>query len=91
MTPFLCAVAAGHTMCAKLLLEYGADITARDKYQRCCVHLAVENDKEEVLKMLLERPGLGLTNVPDIHERTPLHYAALSTNIRVTLKLKKRI
>ena len=83
MTPFLCAVAAGHTNCAKLLLESGADITARDKYQRCCIHLAVENDKEDVLKMLLERSGSGLTNVPDIRERTALHYAALSTNTRV--------
>ncbi|KAJ7385774.1 hypothetical protein OS493_013808 [Desmophyllum pertusum] len=83
MTPFLCAVAAGHTNCAKLLLESGADITARDKYQRCCIHLAVENDKEDVLKMLLERYGSGLTNVPDIRERTALHYAALSTNTRL--------
>ena len=60
-------------------------MTARDKYQRCCVHLAVENDKEDVLKMLLERNGPGLTNVPDIRERTALHYAALSSNIRVRI------
>ena len=89
MTPFLCAVAAGHTWCAKILLESGAEMTARDKYQRCCVHLAVENDKEDVLKMLLERNGPGLTNVPDIRERTALHYAALSSNIRVRINKSK--
>ena len=83
MTPFLCAVAAGHTNCVKMLLESGADIAARDKYQRCCVHLAVENDKEDVLKLLLDRCGSGIINFPDVHERTALHYAASSTNTRV--------
>ena len=83
MTPFLCAAAAGHTNCANMLIDSGADIAARDKFQRCCVHLAVENDKEDVLKLLLERCGSGIINFPDVHERTPLHYAASSTNIRV--------
>jgi len=86
MTPFLCAVAAGHTNCAKMLLESGADIAARDKYQRCCVHLAVENDKGDVLKMLLQRSGPGLCNVPDMHERTVLHYAASSAKTGVRVK-----
>lgn len=83
MTPFLCTVTAGHANCAKILLEAGADIAARDKYQRCCVHLAVENDKEDVLKLLLERCGPGIVNFPDLHERTALHYAVSSTNVRV--------
>ena len=86
MTPFLCAVAAGQTNCAKLLLESGADIAARDKYQRCCIHLAVENDKGGVLKMLLQRSGSGLCNVPDMHERTALHYAASASNPGVSAK-----
>ena len=86
MTPFLCAVAAGHTNCAKLLLESGADIAARDKYQRCCVHLAVENDKADVCKMLLQRCGSGLCNVPDVHERTALHYAASASKPGVRAK-----
>ncbi len=94
MTPFLCAVAAGHTNCAKILLESGADLAARDKYQRCCIHLAVENNKEDALKMVLERSGPGLVNIPDVHERTALHYAAVSTNTRViivlVIKFKKR-
>ena len=90
MTPFLCSVAAGHTNCAKLLLESGADIAARDKYQRCCIHLAVENDKADVLKMLLQRSGPGLCNVPDMHERTALHYAAaLSSKTAVRAKTSK--
>ena len=83
LTPFLCAVAAGQTKSAQLLLDSGADIVARDKFQRSCIHLAVENEKEIVLRMLLEKSGSGLTNVPDVHERVPLHYAASSSNIRV--------
>ena len=85
MTPFLCAVAAGNIECAKILLESGADMKARDKYQRCCVHLAVENDKEDVLKMLMEKCESGIINVPDVHERTALHYAASTANVRVKL------
>ena len=83
MTPFLCAVAAGQTDCTELLLEAGADITAREKFQRSCIHLAVEHEEEGVLKTLLQKSGSGLANVPDVSERTALHYAASSSNIRV--------
>lgn len=88
MTPLLCAVAAGHTNCAKLLFEYGANIAARDKNQRDSIHLAVENEKAEMLKMLLERSGSQCINIPDIQERTALHYAASSTKLKVQAILK---
>lgn len=88
MTPLLCAVAAGHTNCAKLLFEYGANIAARDKNQRGSIHLAVENEKAEMLKMLLERSGSQCINIPDIQERTALHYAASSTKLKVQAILK---
>ena len=83
MTPFLCAVAAGQTKCVEVLLDCGADIAARDNFQRSCIHLAVENKREDVLKILLERSESGLINVPDMHERTALHYAVSSSKIRV--------
>ena len=83
MTPFLCSVAAGQTKCVEVLLDCGADIAARDNFQRSCLHLAVENEREDVLKMLLERSESGLINVPDIHERTALQYAVSSSKIRV--------
>ena len=83
LTPFLCAVASGQTKCAQLLLDSGADIMARDKFQRSCIHLAVENEEEIVLRMLLEKSGSGLANVPDVYERVPLHYATSTSNIRV--------
>ena len=83
MTPFLCAVAAGQTKCVEVLLDCGADIAARDNFQRSCIHLAVENKREDVLKILLERSGSGHINVPDMYERTALHYAVSSSKIRV--------
>ena len=83
MTPFLCAVAAGQTKCVEVLLDCGADIAARDNFQRSCIHLAVENKREDVLKILLERSGSGLINFPDMYERTALHYAVSSSKIRV--------
>ena len=83
LTPFLCAVAAEKKDCAKMLLNNGADIAVRDKVQRCCVHLAVERKNDDLLTILLEKSGSKLINFPDIHERTPLHYAAISSNTRV--------
>ncbi len=71
-----------------MFLDSGAGLAARDKYQRCCIHLAVENNKEDALKMVLERSGPVLTNFPDVHERTALHYAAVSTNTRVRTKTR---
>ena len=88
MTPLLCAIAAGHTKCAKLLLEYGANIRARERNQRGGIHLAVEYDREEMLKMLLERSGSQCINIPDIQEKTAVHYATSSTNLKVKAKLK---
>lgn len=83
MTPFLSAVAAGHTDCAKLLLESGVDVKPRDMRLRCCVHLAVENEKLETLTMVLSETGSELVNAGDYVERTPLHYAAIVGDVKV--------
>ena len=45
--------------------------------------MAVENKREDVLKILLERSGSGHINIPDMYERTALHYAVSSSKIRV--------
>ena len=88
MTPFLSAVAAGHTACAKLLLDSGANINSRDMHQRCCLHLAVENKKLDMLTMLLTETGNELVDVGDHLDRTPLHYATLADDVKVK---KKRV
>ena len=58
MTPLLYAIAAGHTDCAKLLFEYGANIAARDKNQRGSIHLAVENEKSRNVENATGKIGI---------------------------------
>lgn len=83
-TPFLDAVTAGQTKCARLLLQRGADIRASNIFMKNCIHMAVENENLETLQMLLEERSV-LWNLyrPDVNERVPLHYAAMVKDIRV--------
>lgn len=85
MTPFLCAVTAGRLECGRLLLEYGADISALDAHGRCCLHLAVENEQEQMVALLVQnRARSKLVNHSEPgKERTPLHYAAITSNTKV--------
>ena len=82
-TPFHLAVAAGQTDCAKLFLSFGTRDSAQDKKLRCCIHLAVEQNREETLDMLLKETGSSLVNVPDHKQRTALHYASYADNSKV--------
>lgn len=51
---------------------------------RTCLHLAIENGQLETLKALLDVPDC-IENLysPDVQERVPLHYAAISSNVKV--------
>lgn len=84
-TPFLDAVAAGQTKCAQLLLQRGANIKASDIYLKNCIHMVVENEYLETLRMLLKESSV-LRNLyrPDVKERVPLHYAAMVKDVKVT-------
>lgn len=83
-SPFLNAVAAGHTDSARELLQLGADTTATDLLLKTSVHLAVENEHLTMLTMLLEsRSGTNNLNKADLWDRVPLHYAAKSKDIKV--------
>lgn len=86
-TPFLDAVAAGQTKCARLLLQRGANIKASDLHMKNCIHMAVENEYLDTLRVLLkESSGFSvLWNLyrPDFKERVPLHYAAMVKDVRV--------
>ena len=83
-TPFLDAVAAGQTKCARLLLQRGANIKASDIQMKNCIHMAVENEYLETLRMLLKESSV-FRNLyrPDFRERVPLHYAAMAKDVRV--------
>ena len=86
-SPFLNAVAAGHVDCARVLLKIGADLSAADLHMKTCLHIAVENEHLEMLSMLLEsRAGVSCLNRGDLKDRVPLHYAAKTRDIKVTLE-----
>lgn len=55
---FLCVVVVGYINCVKLFFEYGVNIVVCDKNQCDSIYFVVENEKVEMLKMLLERLGL---------------------------------
>lgn len=76
-------MAAGQTDCAKLFLSFGARDSAQDKQLRCCIHIAVEQNREETLDMLLKETRSSLVNVPDHKQRTALHYASYADNSKV--------
>lgn len=85
LTPLLYAVTAGQFECTCMLVEYGADILTLDNNGRSCLHIAIENEHEDLVKFLLDKkPGKQLINKYEPgKESTPLHYAAITGNIKV--------
>ena len=85
-TPFLDAIAAGHTNCGNVLIEQGTDYYATDLSGKNCLHLAVEGEHLETLNVVLQNENiLGNLYRTDWHERVPLHYAAATNNVEVWL------
>ena len=73
MTPLHWASRAGSLACVKLLLDYGADVDARNKARRTPSQLAAESGRAEAVRLLAEA-GADL-DTQDRKGRTPLHRA----------------
>jgi hypothetical protein len=73
-TPLHLAVLKEHADIAKLLLEHGADVNAKDKYGGTPLHRAVLTEDADVVTLLLEH-GADV-NAKDKYGGTPLHLAA---------------
>lgn len=69
-----------------MLLESGADFTSRDESLRTCIHLAVQYQRLDTLRMLLGRDQGKLINERDKDLQTPLHYAAKFGYLKVINK-----
>ena len=82
-TAFLSAVCAGECSCAGALQGAGASVQSRDVHLRSCLHLAVMNERMELLSFLLDKIDAETVDRPDIDGRTALHYAVLSNNEQV--------
>ena len=72
MTPLMWAAQEGHTECAQLLLERGADISSLDAGEFTAAHFAIVCGHLEVLRLLLASAADPPTLDPMFHFRYPL-------------------
>lgn len=84
-TPLMCAVWKGQKDVVEYLLDADADINVVDISSRSLIHLAVDDDLEETLKLLLVRGCEVFVDSDDNNNRRPLHYAASIGNEEVVL------
>ncbi|XP_015924353.1 serine/threonine-protein phosphatase 6 regulatory ankyrin repeat subunit B isoform X2 [Parasteatoda tepidariorum] len=92
MTPLQLAAEKGHSKCVDLLIAYGADVNARNRFDVTALHMAAEKGHYSCLKSLLEanaecslptkfsKTG-SYTAVPHLGGTTPLHLAADNNHI----------
>lgn len=75
-TPLHTAIVAGNLEAAKELLQKGSDPTSKNKSGCNALHIAVDRNRDEVVKCLLLHPSAPhLINAPDKDGKIPLHYA----------------
>jgi len=77
-----------HVEVAKLLLEHGADLNAKNKYGWTPLHYAALNGRVDIVATLLEHGAD--PNVQDKFGRTPLHLAASEGRVDVVRLLLER-
>lgn len=83
-TPLMCAAWKGNCEAGGILLKEGSAIETLDYNQKNCLHLAVEMDHVEFVKMLLRHVNsVNIINATSKMEWTPLHYAAENGNVEV--------
>lgn len=75
-TPLLIAAEHGHAEIADALLKKGANPLKTDGQGRTPLHLAAHNGNEDLVKLLLEQPGVDVNAVDDFG-RSALHHACL--------------
>lgn len=87
-TALMYAVWRGHSEVVTYLLEQKAKLHLTDINGKCVLHIAVEEEQEDMLELLLTIDGIDkLINATDKDFKTPLHYAARIGNDAVLKKL----
>lgn len=97
MTPLQIAAARGWHRCLDLLINEGADLNAKDRFDVTATHMAAEQGHHMCLKLLLEAGAncnaatkyyrRGFRTVPFHKGTTPLHLAASNNHIECVKEL----
>ncbi|GFO13252.1 ankyrin repeat, ph and sec7 domain containing protein secg [Plakobranchus ocellatus] len=88
-TPVIVACQNGNLEQLTLLVEAGAPVSNKDKFQRCALHHCVENPATECAEYLL-RAIPSLLTCADEEGLTPLHMAVIAGNVPLVKLLLKR-
>eukprot|EP00386_Alphamonas_edax_P007983 GDKI01026324.1.p1 GENE.GDKI01026324.1~~GDKI01026324.1.p1 ORF type:complete len:327 (+),score=80.09 GDKI01026324.1:109-1089(+) len=85
-TPLHCAAHQGHTHTARMLLNRGADINARNQLQETPLHIASRYGHTDTVRLLLER-GADV-HAKDQNQDTPLRVALSRNRQQITHMLR---
>ncbi|XP_041474154.1 transient receptor potential cation channel subfamily A member 1-like [Lytechinus variegatus] len=88
-TPLICAAWKGHKGAAAKLFSYGANIEAMDEKMRTCLHWAAENDRPDIIELLMDHGGEQIVNHLDKNDHTALYYAAEVGDLEILKLLVK--
>ncbi|KAG9342560.1 hypothetical protein JZ751_015975 [Albula glossodonta] len=89
LTPLLLSAKHAHADVCSSLLDWGADVNARDKNSRCALMLASESSCVAAVEVLLQR-GADL-HIVDSLGHDVLHYAKLSGSSEITALLNSAL
>ena len=59
-------------------------LLAMDEKSRTCLHWAAENDRPDIIELLMDHGGEKLVNHLDKDDHTPLYYAAEVGDLEVS-------
>jgi len=71
-TPVIYAISANRLDVVRLLINLGADINARDQFQRTALHYAVASNRSAIVQLLIQNKAI---LVADAEGKTPLDLA----------------
>ena len=80
----MAAAAQGHIETVMFLADQGASIEWKDKNDQTIIHLAAQNNQDEVIKAILDlesTPKDFMVNENDQLDNTPLHLACAAGHI----------
>ncbi|KAL5249390.1 hypothetical protein ACHWQZ_G018297 [Mnemiopsis leidyi] len=72
----------GNEAACRILLDFEADVAAKDNHGRTALHVAAQEGHADVLATLLEQENKACLDAVDDRGRTPLMYAAASGKTR---------